>query len=978
MTESEEGQRVLDIANGRARTMTAAESKRRKEREEINRAIDKATSLISGKSIAEVRKERIEREEKRREQTKEIYEIILSNEFNDVSLQKINDYLNDVTPNNPYGRRLSERLPQRVERKLYERARENAVDALFSRASESAVAPNGRTREEGRREVEERKKKALEAWAKATGNWHTELTDFTDDTEPIGHGTDSDVYLSKDGSHVVKMSHGKPEGKRFRPDIDNIPLFNYVFPNSAYRILGYGDFGKGFVRILEQPYVDFSTSTPLTERERVEYMEGLGFKSINDANTAFSNGEIVVADLQKSNIVRDAAGNISVLDADCKLHTRDVGGTYEYLPVEHDLPLGGQVKFFRTESGEAYGFTMGGKIYLDPKIATAETPVHEYTHLWAAALRAANPKAWEQLKSELEKDKELVAYVRGLYPELAESNGANGANGLSDELAEEVFAHFSGRRGAERLREEQRKAMDEASDYVEKAGVVAMFERLRDALKKFWNMARDLFAGKTRGIKSMSAEDFADMVLGDLVNGVKPDSGDRLDRSDRERDAEYMEAVESGDMEKAQRMVNEAAKRAMPDTKVVDENGNPLVVYHGGKGKIIVFDKNRIGENLDYGTMGAGFYFTSDRENAENYARNAKREGEPSVERVFINIRNIKEVNWNELDGKSKKKSEAFTAKAIAKGYDGLTAYAPNRAWWYVVFDPNQIKSADPVTYDDNGNVLPLSQRFNKPNADIRYQRGGDVEAVKDNVLREFEAAKKGNAEGRRIPIGSLTKAGRDYLEKLSGITMKPNVDFILNASDLRHIYNDHYGENEKDKGNNIPLTDEDIRSMVDVITIPDKVVFGVEKDTNRRMFYFFKKNENGTYNLAEVYSDRHGNLTAKTYFNTKRTINQRVNDLDKSQTLTSVTGGASSFSDAKIPKLFDIAEKNVENSTDSDVRFRGEEEPVFYSNAMRAVENSKQERATPEQWVKMIEKNGGYRKSSPSRLGELFVFLVG
>ena len=40
-----------------------------------------------------------------------------------------------------------------------------------------------------------------------------------------------------------------------------------------------------------------------------------------------------------------------------------------------------KVKFFRTESGEAYGFTKGGKIYLDPKIATAETPIHEYTHL---------------------------------------------------------------------------------------------------------------------------------------------------------------------------------------------------------------------------------------------------------------------------------------------------------------------------------------------------------------------------------------------------------------------------------------------------------------------------------------------------------------------------------------------------------------------------------------------------------------------
>jgi len=34
----------------------------------------------------------------------------------------------------------------------------------------------------------------------------------------------------------------------------------------------------------------------------------------------------------------------------------------------------------------------------------------------------------------------------------------------------------------------------------------------------------------------------------------------------------------------------------------------------------------------------------------------------------------------------------------------------------------NQIKSADPVTYDDNGNVIPLSQRFNPESPDIRFQ----------------------------------------------------------------------------------------------------------------------------------------------------------------------------------------------------------------------------------------------------------------
>lgn len=39
----------------------------------------------------------------------------------------------------------------------------------------------------------------------------------------------------------------------------------------------------------------------------------------------------------------------------------------------------------------------------------------------------------------------------------------------------------------------------------------------------------------------------------------------------------------------------------------------------------------------------------------------------------------------------------------------------------YLAFRSNQIKSADPVTYDDNGDVIPLSERFKSDNEDIRY-----------------------------------------------------------------------------------------------------------------------------------------------------------------------------------------------------------------------------------------------------------------
>ena len=56
-------------------------------------------------------------------------------------------------------------------------------------------------------------------------------------------------------------------------------------------------------------------------------------------------------------------------------------------------------------------------------------------------------------------------------------------------------------------------------------------------------------------------------------------------------------------------------------SKVVDENGEPLVVYHGSPNfGFTVFDKSRKGER-DRGDFGKGFYFTPNRRYAASYAQ---------------------------------------------------------------------------------------------------------------------------------------------------------------------------------------------------------------------------------------------------------------------------------------------------------------------------------------------------------------------
>ena len=58
------------------------------------------------------------------------------------------------------------------------------------------------------------------------------------------------------------------------------------------------------------------------------------------------------------------------------------------------------------------------------------------------------------------------------------------------------------------------------------------------------------------------------------------------------------------------------------------------------------------------------------------------------------------------------------------QGYDLVIFDDPSstgQALSYVVFDPSQVKLADPITEDDNGNVIPIENRFNSSKNDIRY-----------------------------------------------------------------------------------------------------------------------------------------------------------------------------------------------------------------------------------------------------------------
>lgn len=262
------------------------------------------------------------------------------------------------------------------------------------------------------------------------------------------------------------------------------------------------------------------------------------------------------------------------------------------------------------------------------------------------------------------------------------------------------------------------------------------------------------------------------------------------------KDSNYMKAVESGDMETAQKMVDEAAKAA----------GYTVKGFHGTTQRFYVFDINRTSGNND---LGRGHYFTTSEEEGkyytstenpdvitkiESFADDAAYDAgydyendyddymetynaaydqeeqrikdEGRVIQAYIRMNNpfvisddttisldeaieiaenaypplasdfVYAVKRMSKDGLVKTSDIAgsnmsiYLSKSIMEigKYDGIidkTVHdkfgSPSGTNHIIAFESNQIKDASPVTYDDSGKVIPLSERFNDENQDIRF-----------------------------------------------------------------------------------------------------------------------------------------------------------------------------------------------------------------------------------------------------------------
>ena len=287
----------------------------------------------------------------------------------------------------------------------------------------------------------------------------------------------------------------------------------------------------------------------------------------------------------------------------------------------------------------------------------------------------------------------------------------------------------------------------------------------------------------------------------------------------KERDREYLSAVESGNTREAQRLVDEAAEAAMPGSKIRGQDGRLTPVYHGTRDMFWRFD-TAVKGGVNGTAEGFGIYTSDDpavtsaygdrqlkmfanithpatstektitsktlaaliKDTCEREARQQVADGEydsvrealrdtwvsnytdtysAPMSQVYREVaRSILDMNESDMEVIQ----EVMTGMGI-RDYADATSFYENslipvtgidgfvtqwesgntgeRSNIILALNSSQLKSADAVTRDDSGNVIPLSERFDPAEGDIRYSLKDDG----DEAERRLDALRQERGE---------------------------------------------------------------------------------------------------------------------------------------------------------------------------------------------------------------------------------------
>ena len=170
-------------------------------------------------------------------------------------------------------------------------------------------------------------------------------------------------------------------------------------------------------------------------------------------------------------------------------YLKSAGVPIEEISEEQADEMIGETKTeeLRDSGGILYGFTQNGKIYVINGRINPNTPVHEYTHLWANVFARTNPKRWTTIVSTLKQTT--------VWNEVLEDANYAGIKHDEQAVAREVLARLTGEYWGF-INEDGKSRMDET---FEKKALLA---RVRTALRSFWKQVAEWLGMKTHARQS--------------------------------------------------------------------------------------------------------------------------------------------------------------------------------------------------------------------------------------------------------------------------------------------------------------------------------------------------------------------------------------------------------------------------------------------------------------------------------------------
>ena len=329
-------------------------------------------------------------------------------------------------------------------------------------------------------------------------------------------------YAAENGYDAIAWTKGAQQAERYDigQSVKTIEKGREYDNGTRYTLYDNSDTGRSiFVKdgIVTDAYFDELQGKPLSEavgKEMADAMLSMKEGEIKDTKGMIGGeGMKGFYDKMLPAFMNKYGKKWGIKVADITLpNVEEAGRVMHSVPVNdamRESVMEGQPMFYKTPNGTVYGWTDGKKIYLTKAGLNPNTPIHEYTHLWAKAMMLRNPKGWESIKKLLN--------GTPVWNEVINDPNYSNIRNNEDAVASEALSRISGSENAAKMEQMAQKMIDEAKGTGRKLEARGLIQNMRDALNKFWEFVwKDLF----KMTYFRNVEYVTDRVLFDLLNNT--------------------------------------------------------------------------------------------------------------------------------------------------------------------------------------------------------------------------------------------------------------------------------------------------------------------------------------------------------------------------------------------------------------------------------------------------------------------------